>query len=150
MPAEGPKPAKARLLLVEDVSTPDSTAALALRAENYQVFLAGNCRQAVEICRTAGIDLLVLNSALQTEVLPQLVTLLSAEERPCPMLVIARSLDQLVLARDSGAEAVLMAPLELRRLGKMVNNLLAAMRARNLDERLHRDSLAPACEASAF
>jgi DNA-binding response OmpR family regulator len=136
-------PAKGRVLLLDDDPTPESSAAIALRAENYQVFLAGNCRQAVEISRTVSIDFVVLNSALQTEALPQLIAMLSAEDQPCPILVIARSLEQLILVRDGGADAILIKPNELGRLGTVVNNLLAEGGLHTLAERRHQDTPAP-------
>lgn len=44
MTAKCPMPARARVLLLNDDPTAESPAAVALLAENYQVFLAGNCR----------------------------------------------------------------------------------------------------------
>ena len=144
MHAKCPMPAKGRVLLLDDDPTSESSAAVALRAENYQVFLACNCRQAVEIYRTVGIELVVLNSAFQTEALREMIAMVSAGDQPCPILVIARSLEQLVLARDGGADAVLIKPIELSRLGTVVNNLLAGGGLHALAERRHQDNLAPA------
>jgi DNA-binding response OmpR family regulator len=93
--------------------------------------------------RTVGVDLLVLNSVFQTEALLEITAMLRAEDQPCPILVIARSLEQLVLARDDGADAVLIKPIELSRLGKVVNNLLAGGGLHPLAERRHQDNLAP-------
>jgi DNA-binding response OmpR family regulator len=136
MPAKSFTQGKPRVLLLEvDRVLETTTTTEGLRAEGYEVLVVPNWSQAIESFRTGNIDAVVINLDIPSRKLKQLVATLTAGEPHARTLVIARSLEQLILASEAGADISLIGPLDSTRIGKVMKNLLARAHTQALDER---------------
>jgi DNA-binding response OmpR family regulator len=134
MPAKSFMLGKPRVLLLEADRVLETTAE-GLRSEGYEVMVVPNRSQAIESLRAGDIDALVINLDIPSTKLRQLVARLTVGEPRGRTLVIVRSLEQLILASEAGADVSLIGPLAANRIGKVMKNLLAMDRTQVFDER---------------
>jgi DNA-binding response OmpR family regulator len=132
MPAKAAMPARARVLLLGDDPGLESSVAPALQAEGYEAFLVANSTRALELARVKGFDVLVLDLDFHCHEVRQLMAQLRAAEPRCHVLVFARSLEELALASETEADAVLMRPLDSTRIATVLNKLLSGLRMETL------------------
>jgi len=135
MPARFVTRAKRRVLMLGDDPISDASVGNCSQADGYEIVYTTDQERAVEASSTGDIDALVLDSELPSKDLGQLVARLNAGGRRCRILVIARTLEQMALANEAGADAVLMRPLDPKCVGMVMNNLLSRVPARKMNER---------------
>jgi DNA-binding response OmpR family regulator len=124
MPAKSLTPGRARVLLLQDGPVVEATLAEGLRAESYELLVGSDRHQAIGTFRAGDIDSLVIDLEIPSEELEQLVAMLNDGEPLGHSLVIVRSLEQLILASEAGAEIVLIKPLESNLIGRVMDYLL--------------------------
>ena len=93
----------------------------ALRSESCEVTLATNRRQALGITR-GHLDVLVLDFAIHSQEFSQ------PPSSPCRTLVLADSLEQLILALEKRVDAALVKPLDPTQVRVAIRNLLGGSR----------------------
>lgn len=138
-----------RVLLIGRNPTVERDMVAALRSENCEVSFAADCRQALDITGTDQIDVLVLDFDLHCREFSLLASNCNLTERGCPILVLADSLEQLVLASETRADGVLMKPLDPHHARTVVEKLLAGERTQALGESWRPDT-APVLDVLSF
>lgn len=132
MPARIGLPIEARVLLLGSDSTLEADSVGALRSESCEVLLAADCRQALDLARTGPINLLVLDFGACSRKFSQLASIFNSANGRCLTLVLADSLEQMALANETGADGVLIKPLDPIQLSTMIHRLLAGFRTQPL------------------
>jgi DNA-binding response OmpR family regulator len=121
-------PVKPRVLLWSSDPTLERDMVAALRSETCEVFLAADRRQALNIARTGGADVLVLDFNTQSREFSPPASKCSLTKRACRTLVLADSLEQLTFASETQADGVLMKPLDPGHLRTVIHNLMKSAR----------------------
>jgi len=127
MPTKAPKPFGVRLLLLGHEPSVETELAAVLEAQGCEVFVAASPRQATELLRAGDIDVAVLDFDNHSVDSRQLMAKLRRGNQRCRLLVLTRSLEQLALATEIAADAVLMKPLDLPRIATLVNHLASGL-----------------------
>ena len=125
MPAKMGSPANIRVLLwVSDLSLENDLVAT-LQSEGCEVMLVPDCAQALDIMGAGCVDVLVLESSVHPGQIPRLATHLRFGKRRFQTLVLAGSIEQLALASETQADAVLMKPASSSQVRTVIRMLLA-------------------------
>lgn len=148
MPAKLGLPVKPRVLLMGSDPTLERDVVAALRPESCEVSLAADCRQALNITRTGQFDVLVLDFDIHSREFSPLASKFNLAERGCRILVLADSLEQVVLASESWVHGVLMKPFEPHHVRTVIENLLVGARTRAVGESWRLDT-APVFDAQS-
>ena len=125
-----------RLLIVDD----EAAVRLPLEAffgdRGYEVVTAGSGAQALELFRSAGPDLVLLDYALPDEDGLELLRRLKSHDPSVPVLLLTAhgSIDLAVHAMKDGAENFLTKPVELPALLVVIERLLENRRLRHVSE----------------
>jgi DNA-binding response OmpR family regulator len=117
-------PVKARVLVLGSDSTLERQVVAALPSESCEIISAADSRQALAITRIGPVDVLVLDFDSHSREFPQLASTSSFAERHCPTLVLADSLEELILASETGVDGVFMKPLDPDQGRALINKLL--------------------------
>ncbi|MGO8678360.1 MAG: hypothetical protein ACLQVX_21170 [Limisphaerales bacterium] len=125
VPAKTAAPTKARVLVLARDSSIERQMVAALPSERCEIISAANGRQALDIARTGRVDVLVLDFDSHSRHLSRLAATSGLAQRPCPTLVLADSLEELTLASETGADGVLIKPLDPEQGRTLIHNLLA-------------------------
>ena len=132
MPARTGLPAKTRVLLLGRDPALERDLIAALQSESCEVVSAADGRKALDMARKAHVDVLVLDFDTHPRECSRLTLKLSLAERGHRTLVLASSLEQLTHASETGADGVLMKPLDPRQVRTVIHNLLAGAYAQTL------------------
>jgi DNA-binding NtrC family response regulator len=137
-----PKP---KILIIEDDPAVRHGMAAFLRANDMEVDESETCRQATELFRSGGYDVVVADYSLpdgtSLDLLPQFKKL--SEDTPFIILTAHGSIDLAVRAIKEGAEQFLTKPVESKALLVLVRRLLQQQRLRKRQEVAIREQLGP-------
>jgi DNA-binding NtrC family response regulator len=137
-----PKP---KLLIIEDDPAVRHGMAAFLRANDMEVDESETCRQATELFRSNGYDVVVADYSLpdgtSLDLLPQFKKL--SEDTPFIILTAHGSIDLAVRAIKEGAEQFLTKPVESKTLLVLVRRLLQQQRLRKRQEVATREQPSP-------
>jgi DNA-binding response OmpR family regulator len=140
MPAKMELPGKARVLVFGSDSTLERHMVAPLPSESCEIILAADSREALDLIHTGHVDVLVLDFDSHSREFPQFASTSSFAERHCPTLVLADSLEELILASETGVDGVLMKPLDPDQGRALIDNLLAGASMQPVAERWAPDT----------
>ena len=135
MPAKMELSAKSRVLLLSNAPSIDSDMTAALQSAGCEVILATDHRQALRVARRRRVAVLVLDFGSDFAALLDLASDLRAAARRFRTLALASSLEQLALASEIPAHAVLLKPLTAEQVRNVIGNLLAGLGMQPLSQR---------------
>jgi DNA-binding response OmpR family regulator len=137
---ENTKPAKNRILVVDDDSSVREMLTRVLAGEGYWVWAAADGTAALEIAAAAKIDLVLLDLNLPGKSGWDTFEKLTAETPGLAVIIITARSNQLFTALGAGVGALLEKPLDFPQLLQTINQLLAE----KPESRLARQSGRPA------
>ncbi len=135
MPARSRLSLSPRVLLSTSDSTLEKEIAAALKSQACEVMLAADCHQTLSRIQAGDVDVLVLDLEIDPREFSQLPSEFRLADLGCRTLVLARSLEQAILATEAQAHGVLMKPLDPNQLGRVIHNLLPGRGPEVTDER---------------
>jgi len=134
MPARMGSPIKMRVLLLGSDLTLGSDVVATLRFEGSDVFSAGDLPQALSIIRADDIDLLVMDLGTHSEGLQQLGLQPSLAGSCRRTLIVADTLERLILASETRVDGVLIKPIDPTQSIRVIHNLLSGVREHPVPE----------------
>ena len=120
-----PAPMKKRILLVDDDSGVRQMLMRLLTLEDYHVLPAANGEEALQICATNEVDLVLLDLNLPKQSGWDIFERLTTDNPLLPFIIITARPNQLFLALGAGAGALLEKPLDFPELLRTMKSLLA-------------------------
>ena len=121
----GMKPAKNRILVVDDDSSVREMLARVLVDEGYSVWAAADGTAALEIAVTTKVDLVLLDLNLPGKSGWEIFERLTAENPMLAVIIITARSNQLFTALGAGVGALLEKPLDFPQLLETIRRLLA-------------------------
>ena len=113
-----------KILLVDDERSIRESLSKILRVENYDVLLAENGQEAMEMHRAEIIDLLVLDLNMPVQNGWATLEWLAEVHPLLPVIIITGRCNQRALAETAGADALMEKPLDVPLLLQTVRELL--------------------------
>lgn len=126
----------ANILVVDDDSSIRESLSKVLRAENYEIFCAESCPEALERLAKTKIDLLLLDLGRPVEDGWGAFEMLARVHQLLPVIVITGCGNQREAAEKAGADAFLEKPLAVPRLLQTIGILLAGKPEARLQKEL--------------
>jgi CheY-like chemotaxis protein len=127
-------PTRARILIVDDCATSRMMQQLILQRGRFEILLASNGEQAIEMAGTLAPDLVVLDLQMPglsgMTALRELKRIPGTRGIPVIMLTVSGDADVRREALESGCGAFLTKPVEAESLFQSVEEVLLASRAR--------------------
>ncbi len=125
-----------RLLVVDDEAAVRLPLEIFFAGKGYDVVTAETCAQAIDLFRSSGPDLVLLDYALPDGDGLELLRGMKAHDASVPVLLLTAhgSIDLAVHAVKDGAENFLTKPVELPALLVMIERLLETRRLRHVSE----------------
>jgi len=128
-PASHPPPASThsvkRILLVDDDPTVRDSLHQVLVAERYFVIPAENGRQALDLANELPVDLVLLDPNMPVMNGWDTFDRLTAEHPTTPIIIVTARPNQLFMALNAGAGALLEKPMDIPTLSQTMGKLLA-------------------------
>jgi len=141
-----------RILLVDDERSIRESLSKILQAEDYEVVLAENGREAIEKHSAERIDLLLLDLNIPVKNGWAILEWLAEVNPPLPVVIITGRSNQRTLAETAGADALMEKPLDVPLLLQTIRELLIEpmeSRARRANNRVPRFRYVP-CDNDLF
>jgi DNA-binding response OmpR family regulator len=120
----GAPPGK-RILLVDDDATVRDSLTDVLVAEGWVVIPAENGQQALDLVNTSAVDLVLLDLNMPVKNGWDTFERLTAEHPFIPIIIATARPNQIFTALNAGAGALLEKPLDIRKLLRTMEDLLA-------------------------
>ncbi len=116
---------KYKLLLVEDDAGVRESLAHVLTSEGYQILLAGNGVEALEMTAQNVVDLVLLDLNLPKKNGWDTFEVMTKQNPQLPVIIITARPNQLFPALSSGAGALMEKPLDFPKLLQTIRDLLS-------------------------
>ena len=130
-----------RILLVDDERSIRESLRKILRAENYEVVLAENGKEAREKHGAERIDLLILDLNMPVKNGWDTLTWLTEINPLLPVVIITGRSNQRALAETAGADAVMEKPLDVPLLLQTIRDLMDEPRESRAQSARNRASI---------
>ena len=114
-----------KLLLVEDDAGVRESLAHVLTSEGYQILLAGNGVEALEMTAQNAVDLVLLDLNLPKKNGWDTFEVMTKQNPQLPVIIITARPNQLFPALSSGAGALMEKPLDFPKLLQTIRDLLS-------------------------
>ncbi len=114
-----------KLLLVEDDTGVRESLAHVLTSEGYQILLAGNGVEALELTAQNAVDLVLLDLNLPKKNGWDTFEVMTKQNPQLPVIIITARPNQLFPALSSGAGALMEKPLDFPKLLQTIRDLLS-------------------------
>jgi len=114
-----------KLLLVEDDAGVSESLAHVLASEGYQILLAGNGVEALEMTAQNVVDLVLLDLNLPKKNGWDTFEVMTKQNPQLPVIIITARPNQLFPALSSGAGALMEKPLDFPKLLQTIRDLLS-------------------------